>query len=473
MAIFASTTTSGYSDPLKALTIKALEKRQADMLAQQATQEAGMFKPENTQTPIQGIAQVANVAADAFRQNRTDAAIAAQRDTLSKAMTGYDPLNGPPPPAAAAIDPDLYKSLLSQWAETRRNAATNATTSRGQDVGAETARGGQAVTREGQQLQATTAREGHDVTRSEGAATRQSQYDLATQAQRAHADLAAAEREFKGAQAALDRANQDGTTQQKIDAQAKLAEAQQKHELARDAANNAFKATQPKSDVGAVSADVKAGIVPPEVGAEATSKLTAPSPAQVTAQTNAATTYRAHAQSLDKLNEAKAILAHPGGINVGPWAGAKTGATLGAADVPVIGGMVSKEAKEKAQRTNDFNSIINENAIKEMSQTLKGQSTDFEMKKFIEVLNNPSSTPEHRKAQLDRLIAAAEVDKGTHANALKQLRGDPAAIDAQLGASKQASSTGDVKAVASEAEAMKLPPNTKFKLPDGRTGTAQ
>ena len=36
MPMFASTTSSGYRDPLQALSIKALEQRQKDLLAQQA-----------------------------------------------------------------------------------------------------------------------------------------------------------------------------------------------------------------------------------------------------------------------------------------------------------------------------------------------------------------------------------------------------------------------------------------------------
>jgi len=37
----------------------------------------------------------------------------------------------------------------------------------------------------------------------------------------------------------------------------------------------------------------------------------------------------------------------------------------------------------------------------------------------------------------------------------------------------QPAAGGGVQSVTSEAEALKLPPGTRFKLPDGRTGTAR
>jgi hypothetical protein len=123
MAIFASTTTSGYSDPLKALSIKALEQRQRDLLQQQAQQPG--ITPENTQTPIQGLAHVANAAVDAIRSRRVDEAAAAQRDELSKMIAGGDPLNPTPQAMAkmAVIAPDMYKDVLSAVAARKTQEA--------------------------------------------------------------------------------------------------------------------------------------------------------------------------------------------------------------------------------------------------------------------------------------------------------------------------------------------------------------
>jgi hypothetical protein len=101
MAIFASTTTSGYSDPMRAMTIKALEQRQKDLLAQQAAQPG--ITPENTQTPIQGLAHVANAAVDAMRSRRVDEAAAGQRAALAQAMLGHDPAKGFTPQQLSVI----------------------------------------------------------------------------------------------------------------------------------------------------------------------------------------------------------------------------------------------------------------------------------------------------------------------------------------------------------------------------------
>jgi len=113
MPVFASTTTSGYSDPLKAYSIKALEQRQRDMLQQQ-TQQPQMFTPENTQTPLQGLAQVANVGVDAMRQRRTDDAVAAQKAELSQLIAGTPAGQDPSPQTQArmaVLAPDIYKGI--------------------------------------------------------------------------------------------------------------------------------------------------------------------------------------------------------------------------------------------------------------------------------------------------------------------------------------------------------------------------
>jgi len=113
MAIFASTTTSGYSDPLKAYSIKALEQRQKDMQAQQAAQQAQMFSPENTQTPIQGFGQLANVIGDRFQQGRADSAAAAQKQELAQLMSGGAENMTPQQQARVAVlSPDIYAKLL-------------------------------------------------------------------------------------------------------------------------------------------------------------------------------------------------------------------------------------------------------------------------------------------------------------------------------------------------------------------------
>jgi hypothetical protein len=55
------------------------------------------------------------------------------------------------------------------------------------------------------------------------------------------------------------------------------------------------------------------------------------------------------------------------------------------------------------------------------------------MEKFIEVMNNPSSSPEHRIAAINRLLNAAKVGRDLSANAFKQSGGNIDIIHQHLG----------------------------------------
>src|SRR6478736_417568 len=129
MPVFASTTTSGYSDPLKAMSIKALEQRYKEMQAQQAAAQQGMFTPENTQTPVQGLAQVANVAVDAMRSRRADEATAAGRNELAGIIAqGPQGPNGEWSPQQQAVmsrrSPEDLTKIWQQYHENKQNVRT-------------------------------------------------------------------------------------------------------------------------------------------------------------------------------------------------------------------------------------------------------------------------------------------------------------------------------------------------------------
>jgi len=492
MAIFASTTTSGYSDPMKAMTIKALEARQKDMLAQQAAQSSQMFTPENTQTPVQGLAQVANVAVDAMRSNRLDQAAAAKRDEFSKVMAGVDWEKGPTAQQIAGMgsaDPETMRQVLSTMAENRRNAANNATTERGQTLTLQGVQGGHAVTREGQVSTAETAKAGQQVTRELGnqsdataRAGQQLQLDLADKAAKSRREEAIAEREWKSAEQRLAEAQASGTEAQRIAAQKDRDEKQQRHELARDNANNAAKLVDSREDRGAqaerqrtqiqATSDLadkqfgysketkasdqaftaaesaldrasKSGDRQAQIAAaadlaekgrahqtqmakdeqshqerlanhkiEAATLAAKTTPDYIKATTEAKDTYANHLLSVEKLKEARALAPK---INTGPWQALQTGTALAS------GGRIGDRAS--AEATTRFNSIMDEQAILAMSKTLKGQSTDFEMKEFKKVFNNPNASPQDRLAALDKLIAKADTDLVSHREALKSYTG--------------------------------------------------
>jgi hypothetical protein len=435
MAIFASTTTSGYSDPLRALTIKALEKRQADLLAQQAQQQM----PETIATPIQGFGYLANQIGDQMRSGRADAALAAKRDELARVQAGIGP-EGPNPQQLAqvgAADPGLRDLYLKQIADARAAAAAHAQETsmqtgrqkfEGEQKGLD--RGETQATRKQSAEQFTATQ---DLTKSESALTRQSARDLATQSQRANADLAQAERDTKVAENALDRASKSGDQQAMIAAQSNLEEAKAKHGLARDAANNLATASEgektrtataalPASPEGKIKADEAKGFLTPEE--RVTALKPEIKPAVITGATAAKETYTQHKLSLEKLDQAKELLDK--GIYTGRMQ-----------DVKTIGSQITPFGdKEKADRTSTYNSLVDEKAIDTMSKTLKGQSTDFEMKEFKKIFNNPNSSDADRYRAMDRLIRAARSDLTTHAEAVKAYGGDTKRIDEELASIK-------------------------------------
>ena len=199
MAIFASTTTSGYSDPLKALSIKALEQRLKDQQAQAAAQhpDAAMMA-----TIPGGIGSVLGIIGDKMEQGRADSALVANRDALAKVRAGMD-LEHPTAQNIADLgryDPDAAKEALQMWAENRRHDATIASqnrgqdvTARGQDVGANVATRGQDVTARGQDVGANVATRGQDVTvrgQDVGANTAAAANDVAVRGQDVGANTA-------------------------------------------------------------------------------------------------------------------------------------------------------------------------------------------------------------------------------------------------------------------------------------------
>jgi len=665
MAIFASTTTSGYSDPLKAQSIKALEQRLKDQQAQMAAQQpdAAMMA-----TIPGGIGHVLGVVGDKMNQARSDQALVANRADLAKVMSGYDRDKGMTGEQAAVLSrvaPDVLEKLMGheqeRWKTTtteagatgRTNIQETAATGRTQiQEDAANARNAATVgvTREGQKLDADVKREGYQV-----------QIDLADKKNQAQREEAIADREFKGAQAELDRAQQTGTEAQKATAALRLSDAQNKLDMARAAANKAaelqnsregrtatasesalerahreqaqatdlaFKggegaaerasrkdlqvgqqqftgtenaeeralkerlqkvaqafqggesaeeralrerlqgksleatstekaldrtatstdqAARLKSDADIAAAtraltttenalnraqqtgeriaideatrardDAKAkyelilqGVRDEAAGARQTQAEAATGARQTQAEAAtkenqaaqiashekiAASTAAAKAaelasdpkrqgevatlgekyarqhQAVTKLEKAVSIL-NNGGINTGPWARAETVAAN------LANGRFGTD-KDMAQRTTDFNSLVNEATIQQMSETLKGQTTNFEMEKFIEVMNNPSASPEHRKEAIERLVNAAKVGRDLSANAFTQAGGKMDIIHQHLGGGSGGGGgggggAGGVVSGITEAEAMKLAPGTRFKLKDGRTGTAE
>ena len=328
MAIFASTTTSGYSDPLKAYSIKALEQRQRDMLQQQ-TQQPQAFTPENTQTPLQGLAQVANVGVDAFRQRRNDDAVAAQKAELSQLIAGTPPGQDLSPQAQArmaVIAPDMYKDVQAAMSARR-----------------------------------------------------------AQEAGFTHADKAAAEAARVAREA-------------KIDEEQRLA-------------------NRPASEGGKIMQDVQSGKITPEEGKAQIDKLSAPSASEMKAGNELQNTHLDTQSALSDMREARGLMGPEGtGIRAGSGAGlAQAGAKWG-------GDKLGLTDPSLTQPTERFNQLMNAEAITAMAAKLKGASTDYEMKAFVALMNDPNAEPKTKMQALDKMIAKAEAHLSLQQEQLKRAK---------------------------------------------------
>lgn len=461
MAIFAPNNTSGYSDPLKALSIKALEQRQKDLLAQEAAQ-ANAITPENTQTPIQGFGHLANILGDQFRQGRADQALAANRDTLAKAMTGLDMDNPDPAKMAtiAALAPDIHTHLLQTWAENRRADRSNATTARGQDVtargqdvtantavrgqdvvargqdvAANTAAANTAATVRGQDVSANTATRGQDITArgqdmTQNTAVR-GQDVVANTATRGQ-DVTARGQDMtqNTAVRGQDTVANTATRGQDVTARGQdvIADTTQRGQnMTQDTAvrgqDTVAATAQRGQDVTARGQDMTQssatrGQDVTARGQDITQATTMRGQDManrvkmddLTKGTGIMSEYAQHAQALDRLQEAQQLV-HDG-INTGFWSNAQTKAAQ------IADGRWGTDA-DAAARTTRFNQIMDQHSIAQMAAQLKGQTTNFEMGEFQKINNNPNSTPEQRIAAIQKLIAQATVDKDVYASAAR------------------------------------------------------
>jgi hypothetical protein len=84
------------------------------------------------------------------------------------------------------------------------------------------------------------------------------------------------------------------------------------------------------------------------------------------------------------------------------------------------GGMVVDKAG--ADATTEWQKIMAPEALKVMADTLKGATTDFELRKFIEMLADPTTKPEIRGRVIDRMITLADRKKDLAERRINELR---------------------------------------------------
>lgn len=93
---------------------------------------------------------------------------------------------------------------------------------------------------------------------------------------------------------------------------------------------------------------------------------------------------------------------------------------IGTSGVPGANLLVDKNA---AMATREWGQLMSGEAIKTMSDQLKGATTDFELKKFEAMMADPSVPPEIRGRMIERMLKLAERHRETKARRIEELRG--------------------------------------------------
>lgn len=75
-----------------------------------------------------------------------------------------------------------------------------------------------------------------------------------------------------------------------------------------------------------------------------------------------------------------------------------------------------------AEATREFGQIMTMEAIKSMSQVLKGATTDTEMGRFIEILGDPTTPPKIREKTIERMLTLAQRQKAIATDRVNELR---------------------------------------------------
>lgn len=93
---------------------------------------------------------------------------------------------------------------------------------------------------------------------------------------------------------------------------------------------------------------------------------------------------------------------------------------LGTSGIPGANMILDKDA---AMATREWSQVMSGEAIKTMSDTLKGATTDFELRKFEAMMADPTVPPKIRGDMIDRMIKLADKQKAIKERRINDLRG--------------------------------------------------
>lgn len=76
-----------------------------------------------------------------------------------------------------------------------------------------------------------------------------------------------------------------------------------------------------------------------------------------------------------------------------------------------------------AEATAEWEKVMSQEALKTMANTLKGATTDFELRKYVDMLADPSTPAEIRGRIITRMLQLSERQRGINQTRMDQLRG--------------------------------------------------
>lgn len=125
--------------------------------------------------------------------------------------------------------------------------------------------------------------------------------------------------------------------------------------------------------------------------------------------------------TIELLNEAKSLLgtSQKPGIYTGYGSGIRSAWNQAApAALPNV-----LSNPQTAQNTQRYNQIMNAEAINSMAQTLKGATTNEEMKAFVTIVNDPNVSPDVKLRVIDQMSRAAQRHYQNKVDRIKELGG--------------------------------------------------
>lgn len=125
--------------------------------------------------------------------------------------------------------------------------------------------------------------------------------------------------------------------------------------------------------------------------------------------------------SIDLLNEAKTLLGTSQQPGIYTGYGAQLRSNFNQAAPGILPNIITDP--KTAQNTQRYNQIMTAEAINAMSQTLKGATTDNEMRAFVNIMNDPSVGVDVKQRVINQTLTAAQRHYKNKEDRIKELGG--------------------------------------------------